>query len=182
MKPFNSLFIVSLCALAAAFVLPSCETLDNFDESMDKTDAPKDNAAYTITIHEIVKYPRGLDIEKEIPSFANTTVVVNGNPFLHSKNIPKIDIIEEKDKPGFYDLSLTLDRRGRMLWTQLSINYKNLQVAMVVDGVFYKAFTPEALEDDNDTVVVIKGPIDAGTAMSLKKNSERNYKLFNKKD
>jgi len=53
---------------------------------------------------------------------------------------------------------------------------------LVVDGVFYKAFTPEALEDDNDRVVVIKGPIDAGTAMALKKNAEKNYKLFNKKD
>ncbi len=182
MKPFRVALLSAICASAAAFGLSSCETLDNFDESMNKTDAPKDVAAYTVTVHEIIRYPRSLAMEMEIPTFANTTICVNSNPYIHSRNITKINIIEEKSKPGFYDIALTLDRRGCMMWSQLSINFKGTQVAFVVDGVFYKAFVPELLEDDQDTIVLVKGPFDAATAMAIQKNAEKNHKLFNKKD
>jgi len=182
----RSFFRFSHClALATAlclvsFLAVSCETWDEVIE--DKPDNPKDKLVYVLTVHEIVKYPRAQQLEMEIPSFSGTPVCVNANYFLHSKNVPKIDIVEIKDNPGFYDINLTLDRRGRMLWTSLAVNFRAKQIGFVIDGVFYRAFIPEQLDDDNDMVVKIKGPFDTSTAMGLKKNAEKNYKVYNGKD
>lgn len=173
----------ALAAMAAAVLFTSaCETLEDAFNDMNKTETEKDKAQYVLTVHEIVKYPRAQDLELNIPSFSGAPICVNMNYFLHSKNITKVEIVEEKDKPGFYDLDLTLDRRGKLLWTSMSVNFRNVQMAFVIDGVYYRSFAPEQLDSDEDMVVRIKGPFDMGTANGIKKNAEKNYKIYNNKD
>ena len=172
--------ITAAMAIILAFA-NSCDTLNSL-EDLDKGESTKDKAIYVITVHEIVKYPRAQELEMNIPSFSGTPICINANYFLHTKNITKIDLIEQKDKPGFFDLNLTLDRRGKMVWSSISVNYRNTQMAFVIDGVYYRSFTPEQLDNDEAMTVRIKGPFDTATAMGLKKNAEKNYKLFNAKD
>ncbi len=171
---------LSLAALLGAMALfaISCETLDSL-ENIDKEETTKDKAAYVFSVHEVVKYPRAQQLEINIPSFYGTPVCINANYYLHSKNVKKIELIEEKDKPGFYDIDLFLDRKGRILWTSLSVNFRYSEMAFVIDGICYRCFKPEQLDSDEDMVVRIKGPFDTATAMGLKKNSEKNYKVYN---
>lgn len=180
-KFFRASALIASMAAAIAFT-SSCDTLEGAFDDLNKTETEKDKAVYVVTVHEIVKYPRSQDLELNIPAFSGTPVCVNMNYFLHSKNITKIDLVEEKDKPGFYDLDITLDRRGRLLWTSMSVNFRSIQMAFVIDGVYYRSFAPEQLDSDEDMVVRIKGPFDMGTATGLKKNAEKNYKLYNNKD
>ena len=179
MFKFNFIRIAALSVsfAFASVLLSSCELLDDLEEDEN----PKLKAAYVVTIHEIIKYPRGLQIELDIPTYAGGSKCVNNNYFIHSKNITSIVPIEIKDKPGFYDLDLHLDRRGRLLWTNLSMNFKGMNLAFVVDGVLYREFQPEMLSDDVDAVVRVKGPFDSATALAMGKNSENNYKIFNAK-
>jgi len=170
--------VIATAFSIAMIFATACETLDSL-EDMDKPDRPKDKAIYVVSVHEIVKYPRAQSLEMNIPSFSGTPVCINTNYFLHSKHITAIEIVEEKDKPGFYDLILSLDRRGRMLWSALSVNFRNTQMAFVIDGVYYRSFSPEQLGSDEDVSVKIKGPFDLATAEGLKRNSEKNHKLFN---
>lgn len=172
---------LTLSSVSLLGLLCSCELMDSISESAKESEKPEETAEYVISVHEIIKYPKATMLEKEIPSFGGTTVWVNTNPFLHSRNIMKVDIVEERDKPGFFDLKLTLDRRGRMMWTNLAVNFKGEKLACVIDGVFYRSFSPEQLDDDLDTEVMIQGPFDKATAMAIQKFSEKDYQIFNKK-
>lgn len=166
--------------VGASFILAfaaGCETWDEVmsgETKVQDDDKPK----YVMSVHEIVKYPRGTMIEKEVQSFGGRNVWVNINPFIHSRNIPKVEILPSKEKDGFYDLQLTLDRRGRLLWTQLSVEFNKTDVALLIDGVFYRTFQPEQLDDEEDMVVVIKGPFDPVTAKCIEKYAAKNYKYF----
>lgn len=181
----KSLFRLSalIAAMAAMTAFTSsCESLETMMDDMEKPDTEKDKTQYVVTIHEVVKYPRAQALEMNIPTFSGSTVCINANYFIHSRNITRIDIFEEKDKPGFYDLDLILDRRGRLLWTSISVNFRGAQMGFVIDGLYYRGFVPEQLDSDEDMIVRVKGPFDTATAMGLKKHAEKNYKIYNDKD
>lgn len=175
-----------LLAAAALFLFAGtgCD-IDEAIENLEETITPKD-PEYVLSIHRIVRYRRGEDLEREIDTFSGGVVCVNVNSFLHSRNIKKIDLGARPNDPGFYDLVLHLDRRGQMLWSSVAIQYKGEKMGVVIDGVFYRAFMPsipnpnDIDEKTGDVTVLVEGPFDQATANSLAKHSEKNYKALNR--
>jgi hypothetical protein len=158
-----------LCAigLAAAFTA-GCETF--------KTKEPKK----IVTVHEIVRYPRGMkDLEREIPTFSGQKIWINTNPFLHSKSIKAIDLIPNADSPDYFDIKLTLDRHGALVWMQLSVGFSRQPLAFVIDSVYYRSFTIVGATNEDERTVTIRGPFDKITAESLKANAKSNYDYYN---
>ena len=139
-----------------------------------------------VTIHQIVKYPMAKRIEKHIDTFSGQKVWINMNPLIHSDVIKKIELIPRHGKTDFYDLKLFLNHKGRLRWLQLSNAFAKQKLGLVIDGVFYRSFTPKHMvgeyEDGEKTYVVIEGPFDDSTAKSLKKHAEDNYLYFNDED
>ena len=139
-----------------------------------------------ITIHQIVKYPMARRIEKHIDTFSGQQVWINMNPLIHSDVIKKVELVPRSDNKNFFDLKLFLNHKGRLRWLQLSNAFSNEKLGFVIDGVFYRSFTPKPMvgkyDDGEKTYVVIKGPFDDGTAKSLKKHAEDNYLYFNDED
>jgi len=68
------------------------------------------------------------------------------------------------------------------MWMQLSVEYRNKPLALVIDGVFYRLFTPTQVIDENQRWVTLRGPIDAVTAEALKKHAKANYKFYHKNE
>lgn len=141
---------------------------------------------YVVSVHRIVRYRRGEELEREIDTFSGGVVCVNVNPFLHSRNIKKIDLGVRPDDPGFYDLVLHLDKRGQMLWSSIAVQYRGEKMGLVIDGVFYRSFMPHIPNPEDidsktgDITVLLEGPIDQATANSIAKFSEKNYKSMNR--
>lgn len=174
-----------ICGLLTAAVLmsgmSSCEKfMDDpekaFEEETDKT------PHYVLTIHEIIKYKRAEMVEMDVDSFFGGTVCVNKNPFIHSRDISKIEMVPRPGNTDFYDLNITLTDRGKLLWSALSVTRaENKKVGILVDGMFYRNISPPMLTDTEVTTVYLEGPFDPATAKGLSTNAERNYKIFNDK-
>ncbi len=147
--------------------------------------------AFLLSIHQVVKYPRATKIEREIYTFAGNPLWINVNSFLHSNCIKEIRPVPSEDNPGFYDLNLVLDDKGRLLWLQLSVQFANEEMALIVDGICYKKFVPDKLitveiggggPEEKEVIARIKGPFDSIFAEELKEHSKRNYKFYHKLD
>lgn len=160
----------------------SCDPEDTFATLMDPDAAAEmaKPAEYVVSIHKIIRYPRSEMIELQIPSYFGDDIVVNRNYYLHSKEITKIDIVERKNEPGFYDVVLHLTNRGQKMWIGLSVANRNTPMAFVIDGNNYRNFIPKMIMNDAEMSVMIDGPFDQATALGLQKNSERNHKKINK--
>ncbi|HBC86196.1 MAG TPA: hypothetical protein DCZ94_04495 [Lentisphaeria bacterium] len=156
------LLIISLC---------SCDTTD--------FGSKKKEPVYVLTLNDIVKYPRAQSIEKEVPTYAGRTIWINTNAYLHSRNIMDIEMIPSAQKKGFYDLQVKLDYHGKLAWLQLSVSHAYGEVGLLVDGVFYRAITPDRIASEYEDTVIIRGQFDPVTAKSLKDNAKLNYRIFN---
>jgi len=174
MKAFFSLIALSL----ACVLIGGCEFEKWASEEKGAEDKDDGQPHYVITINEMVKYPRAEQLEREIPTFDGRTIWVNTNPYLHSRNIESIELIPAPDQKGFYHLKCKLNRRGKMLWMQLSAQFANRQVAFLVDGVFYRAFTPQPIQNEESMEIIIEGPFDVYTAKTLQRFAPINYKIF----
>lgn len=167
----NSLLTAFTAFLLLVF-LCSCETLD-----IEKN---KKDPAYVLTVNAFVRQPtKSKELEKEVTSFSGKTVWINTNAFLHSKNIMDIEIIPSAQKKGFYDLELKLDYHGKNVWMQLSVNHAYTELALLLDGVYYRSVMPDKISSEEDNVVYLRGPFDPVTAKSIKENAASNYKYFN---
>lgn len=160
----------------AAFTLLAfmcgCETLEY--------GKPKKDPAYVLTINAFVRQPtKSKELEKEVPSFSGKTVWINTNAFLHSRNIQDVETIPSVEKKGFYDLELKLDYHGKNVWMQISANHLYSELALLIDGVYYRAIKPDRISTEDEYVVYLRGPFDAVTAKSIKENAASNYKYFN---
>lgn len=181
MKKF---FLFALAAFSFMMLGSGCD-LDKAIQEMEDSLNPTD-PEYVISVHRIIKYRRGEDLEREIDTFSGRTVCVNVNPFLHTRNIKKVDLVPRPNDQGFFDLLLHLDKRGQMLWSSVAIQYRGEKMGLVVDGVFYRAFMPAIPNPDDidektgSVTVVLEGPIDQATANSIQKFSEKNYKYYNR--
>ena len=167
--------------LAMIGLLASCDTLTTL-ENMGNNDflnasTMTDNPEYVLSIHQIISYPRGLDIEREVTTFSGGKLIVNSHSEIHSRNFTKIEMIPNPKDPYTCDLKITLDRRGKMLWGQLALTYRGEQLALIVDGIMYRLFSPRMLAEDADSII-IDGPFDRNTAANIAKHSENNYKIF----
>ena len=82
----------------------------------------------------------------------------------------------------FYDLKITLNDRGRMLWSAMAVTrMENKKIGILIDGMFYRSIKPPMLTDNEVTTVYLDGPFDPATAKGITTNSERNFKIFNEK-
>lgn len=180
----KKIFFLFAAAFAVLLTNTSCnldQTIQELEESMNPTDPE-----YVISVHQIVRFRRGEQLEREIETFSGGVVCVNVNPFLHSRNIKKVELLPRKGDNGFFDLVLHLDKRGQMIWSSIAIQYRGEKMGLIVDGVFYRAFMPQIPNpDDIDkntgcVTVILEGPVDQATANSIAKFSEKNYRHFNR--
>lgn len=159
--------------------------LEEVIEELENAGKPAD-PEYVISVHRIVRYRRGEELEREVDTFSGGVVCVNVNPFLHSRNIKKVDLGARPGEEGFYDLVLHLDKRGQMLWSSVAVQFRGEKMGLIIDGVFYRSFMPHIPNPDDidektgSVTVLLEGPIDQATAKSIAKFSEKNYKAMNR--
>jgi hypothetical protein len=185
MKKYVKYWKCGLICFAALFIMGAqetgCQMLDDpeafFAEEADE------RLFYVMTIHEIVKYRRGSDFERMVPSFFGKTVCVNPSYFLHSKDIENIEVIKRVDNPDFYDLRLTLTDRGAKLWSAFAVTTRvdRKEMGILIDGMYYRSFRPPISHDPENRVFVVEGPFDPATAAGLMKNAKRNYRKWSVK-
>lgn len=164
----NNKFFPFIFALFTLSAMVSCEILDSYGQKPTKI----------ISIHEIVKYPRATELEKEIPTLNGGKIWINTNPFLHSSAIKQIKLVPSAQEPGFYDLQVELDRCGRLLWMQISVGFAYRKLAFVIDGIYYRSIIPRYATTEEDYIVLIEGPFDKITAESLKEHAAKNYSYY----
>jgi hypothetical protein len=159
-------------AALSVLLMSGCEVLQDAMKEERKT-------SYVLSLHQIVKYPRSKELEKKITTFDGHEYWINTNQFFHSRNIEKVELIPSKERKGYYDLSLQLDHNGILKWIQLSMQFKDEKLVLMIDGNFYKLYTPEQLADEEDQWVLLKGPFDKVTAKGIQKFAHKNYIYFN---
>jgi hypothetical protein len=163
---------LSIAILSALFIT-GCEMLE------DSMDAAKKKNRYVLSLHQIVKYPRAKNMERKIVSFSGEEFWINMNQFFHSRHIKKVKLIPRKDEKDFYDLSLKLDYNGVLKWIQMSMHFRHQEMALLIDGHFYKFYVPDQLAHEEDEWVLLTGPFDKVTANGIKKYTRKNYFFFN---
>lgn len=158
---------IAICALVSA-----CETMDKY------TYKPE----FQLSVNEIIKYPRASKIEKEISTVTGEKMWINVSPLLHSSAIKKVDLSPTDKSETSFDLILTLDNHGKIIWMQLSNQFANGRLAFIIDGICYKTFTPEmlAMNQDDEPIVRIKGPFEKTIAEKIVEKSEKNYGYYHK--
>lgn len=163
----NNKFTPFIFSIFAFLAITGCELLDYYEKP-----------SKIISIHEIVKYPRATELEKEVPTLNGGKIWINTNPFLHSSAIKDLELVERADEPGFYDLQVELDRCGRLFWMQLSVGFAYRKMAFVIDGICYRTIIPRTVTTEEDYIVVIEGPFDKITAQSLEEHAAKNYRYY----
>jgi hypothetical protein len=158
------------------------ELIKSLEDVNNEDAASSDKPEFVITIHSIVKYPRGTKLERRITGYSGRSIWININPFLHSRNIEDIQLIPDPIHKSFKNIRIKLNRRGRLMWMQLSVEFKNKPLALVIDGMFYRLFTPTLVIDEKQRWVTIKGPIDEVTAKALQKHAKTNYEYYHQND
>ena len=168
-------FFHLILPLTLALLLYSCETLDLNLKELDTDASPK----WTISINEIVKYPRALRGEKEVPAFSGRAIWVRKHYELNSKSIISITTVPAKEKPNYFNLKVKLDRHGSLIAMRLSNDATHPPWAFLVDGVYYRSveFNEPPLEEDYSEII-IKGPFDKSLASFLQEYSKSNYEHF----
>ena len=164
-----------------------CETLrEAFREAMsedaNRSDDPNSEdykVRYAVGIFEIVRYPRAGELEKEIQGVDGKTVWINTNQNFSSKNIQEIAAVARPGNPDIFDLQFRIDRLGKLQWQILAGRFRDQPVALVVDGIYFGSFIPEAPEDDDAEWVTIRIGIDRATANGLVKYGKKNYLYYN---
>jgi len=166
--------VLLLCAVVSTLFITGCETLDDAMKEEKKT-------RYVLSFHQVIKYPRSKDLERKVVSFDGREYWINSNQFFHSRHIEEVKLIPSKERKGYYDLELRLDYSGTIKWVQLSMHFQHKKMALMVDGYFYKLYTPDRLTHEDDKWVVLTGPFDTVTANGIKKYAHKNYINFNPK-
>ena len=178
MKTIASIFGL----LAVAVLLSGASSCEEFMENPDKAfeDAADQTPRFVVTIHDVIKYKRAELVEKDVDCFFGGTICVNKNPFIHSRDIQKVEMIPRPGNPDFFDLKLTLTTRGKMLWSALAVaRAEKKKLGILIDGMYYREVHPPMLTDVEVETVMLEGPFDPANAKGIVTNAERNYKIFN---
>jgi hypothetical protein len=172
MKLVNSLKFL-LPVLIGLLLLSSCELIGIYGKVPD----------WTVSINEVVKYPRATMGEKEVSSFDGRPIWVRKHYEFNSKSIKSIEAIPIDDKPGFYKLKLELDRHGSLVAMRLCNDHAHDPWAMLINNVFYRnvTFVNAAMNDDY-SIVELEGPFDKTVADFLEKYASKNYKYYHRND
>lgn len=174
---YSKNIVMTLFFILTSAILSSCETfeIDKINNNDEIGELPK----WTISINEIVKYPRAMNSEKEVLTFSGRTVWVRKHYELNSKSIESITKIPSKSKPGYYNLKVKLNRHGSMVAMRLSNDIPHQPWAFLVDGVYYRSveFNSTPFKEDYSEIL-IKGPFDKSLSYFLEKYSKLNYEFF----
>ncbi len=168
------LLLLLLSVTIFTLFIVGCETLEDILKPSKKKDT-----RYVLSLHQVIKYPRAKNLEREISTFDGRTFWINTNQFFHSRHIEKVKLIPRKGQKDFYDIALKLDANGIVKWVQLSMQFRNSKLALLIDGHFYEFYVPDQLVDENDEWVLLTGPFDKVTAGGIKKYARKNYLFFN---
>ena len=87
-------------------------------------------------------------------------------------------MISRPGNPDICDLQFRIDRLGKLQWQVLCGRYHDEPVALVVDGVYFGSFIPEAGEEDAEWITLRVG-IDPATARGIVKFASPNYTYYN---
>ena len=166
--------ILLAVTISAVMLFPGCETM----KDIMKPPKVKENI-YVLSLHQIIKYPRAKNLEREISTIDGRHFWINTNQFFHSRHIEEVKLIPRKDKKDFYDIAMKLDHNGIVKWVQLSMQFRSEKMALLIDGHFYKFYIPEPLANEEDDWVLLNGPFDKITAKGIEKYAHRNYIYFN---
>ena len=161
-------------AIASCFILSSCEVLEDTFNINIRPYEPK----YVISIHNFIRYPRGLDIEKTLMTIDGKKVIVNRNALIDSSMIMDAVALQREDDPHSYDISLKLNQTALKIWIQLS--YDNLSNhAILLDGHYHGVFKPDSGHDEDTEWVTLRGPFTEVFANGIEKFAKRNYRELN---
>ncbi|MCP4179197.1 MAG: hypothetical protein GY756_15665 [bacterium] len=178
----NKLLPLMLSFFCVMFLFTSCETMDDFSNKIKESFSgvnSKDLPLWTISINEIVRYPRATAGEKEVPTYNSKKVWVRRHFEFNSRSIEKITPVEIKGKEGYFNLKLKLDRHGSLVAMRLCNDTSHPPWAILIDGVYYKSVTfamPDKRDDYSE--IIIKGSFDKKLSELLEKYSELNYEHF----
>ena len=170
MKKIISLFSVVITVIFFA----GCEVVEDA-LNINLTD---DKPHYNISLHSIIKYPRGNAIEQEIETFKGEKVVINSNSFLDSSKIFDAELVPLQDNPGYYDILLKLNDTGIKQWFQLVLDYRDEPVAIIIDGAYFGRFRPDGGHTEDDRWVTLKGPFNEIIARGIVKYARHNYRHY----
>ena len=173
----TSLFVF-VCLIA------SCEHIqrqlsNKTADGVDKNELPK----WTVSITQVIKYPRANPGEKEVPSYKGEIVWVRKHFELNSKLIELITAVPSKEKDKV-DLKLKLDKHGAMVAMRLCNESPQPLWGVLVEGVYYgnTSITKATQKEDDYSEVVLDCAIDKATASMIAKYSAANYEHFHKND
>jgi len=174
---------MTLAGLLVICLAGGCEAFreawdDAMDPDADVTDNPNSedyHRKYVVELNAIVKYPRAGELEKEIRAFSGNTIWINTNQLFSSKNIKEARAIARPGNPDVFDLQFKVDRFGKLQWQVLTGNYREVPVALVVDGVYFGSFYPEPAANDSTNWVTLRVGINPVTARGIARNAHKNY-------
>lgn len=161
-------------AVFAAVFFCGCEAI----EDVLNINLIDDNPRYQVSLHSIIKYPRGNKIEEEVETFKGEKVTINANSFIDSSKILDAELIPLEDDPGYFDISLKLNDTGVKQWFQLVLDYRDDPVAIIIDGAYFGRFRPDGGHTEDDKWVTLKGPFNEVIARGIVKYAKRNYRHY----
>ncbi len=183
-KSIKRYLIFFTTLLTMSILISSCETIESFNKKDDNNEIKiEDLPKWTISINEIVRYPRASSGEKEIPTFSGRTIWVRRHYELNSKSIESIKKIPDSNRPGYYNLQVKLDRHGALVGMKLGSDSTHAPWAFLVDGTYYRSVEFKETPVENDySEIIIKGPFDKSLATFIAEYSQPNYEYFHPND
>lgn len=166
---------ISIIAIVSALLLTSCESVEEVLKMNIRPHQPK----FVISLNSVVRYPRGLEIEKDLTTVRGEKITVNRNSFLTSAMIMDAVAIQREDDPHSYDISLKLNQTGLKIWFQLLMDYQDEASVILIDGVYFGPFKPDDGHDEDTVWVTLRGPFNEVIANGIEKFARRNYRELN---
>ena len=163
-----------LCSVAVMIIISGCAAI----EDALNINLIDDNPRFQISLHSIIRYPRGNEIEEEVETFKGEKVVINSNSFIDSSKIFDAELIPLEDKPGYYDISLKLNSTGMKQWFQIVLDYREDPIAIIIDGAYFGRFRPDGGHTEDTQWVTLKGPFNEIIARGIVKYARRNYRHY----
>lgn len=178
-------FILKLIVLFAFVCLvTSCEHVRKLTggkaaDGVDRSELPK----WTVSIVQVVRYPRANPGEKEIPSYNGEGVWIRRHFELNSKLVEFITTIQSKEKDKL-DLKLKLDKHGTMIAMRLCNESPQPFWGLLVDGIYWGNIniTKATQKEDDYSAILLECVLDKATANMIAKYSAANYEHFHKND
>ncbi|HJO93306.1 MAG TPA: hypothetical protein QF753_07895 [Victivallales bacterium] len=176
----KKLLLLMISFFCVILLLSSCKILDSLS-GFDSKELP----LWTISVNEIVKYPRATVGEKEVPSYNPKEIEkvwIRRHYEFNSRSVEKITPVAIKGKEGYFNLKVKLDRQGTLVGMRLCNDTSHPPWALLVDGVYYQSVTfAKANKSDDYSEIIIKGSFDKKLSELLEKYAEPNYEHFHPK-